>query len=229
MSGAIAVFVKTPGLSEVKTRLAADLGKESAEAFHLAAAQSVTAVVRQLSKLADVRSYFAVAEQAGLTHHYWQGLACVWQGEGGLGERMASIYQMLLAEHDYVLLVGADIPQMTSAELMRASVWLTHDEQARFAFAPSIDGGFWAFGGNRSVPDAVWTDVVYSQTDTGAQFFSRIEPLGDIKTLSTLQDVDESSDLPPLRDALLALPDILAEQQALISFLDALPINQTTC
>ena len=39
MSGAIAVFVKTPGLSPVKTRLAAKLGKATAEAFHLASAQ----------------------------------------------------------------------------------------------------------------------------------------------------------------------------------------------
>ena len=82
MSGAIAVFVKTPGLSPVKTRLASQLGKETAEAFHLAAAQSVSSVVQQLSKLADIQSYYAVAEQVALNHNYWQDLPCVWQGEG---------------------------------------------------------------------------------------------------------------------------------------------------
>jgi rSAM/selenodomain-associated transferase 1 len=227
MSGAIAVFVKTPGISQVKTRLATTVGKEAAEAFHLAAAQSVGSVVQELSKLADVQSYYAVAEQAALKHRYWQDLPCVWQGEGGLGERMAHVYQTLLAEHDFVILVGADIPQMTSAELLIASAWLPHEEQARFVFAPSTDGGFWAFGGNCNIPQEVWTDVIYSRVDTGVQFFSKIEQFGEVKTLAALRDVDEAHDLLPCRDALLNLAEPLPEQYELIRFLDVLQLNYT--
>lgn len=223
MSGAIALFVKTPGLSPVKTRLSASIGKETAEAFHLAAAQSVAAVMQELSTLADVQSYYAVAEQAALNHSDWQDLPCVWQGEGDLGERMAHIYQTLLAEHDFVILVGADIPQMTSTELLIASNWLVHEEQSRLVFAPSVDGGFWAFGGNCPIPLSTWTGVIYSKADTGAQFVIKIEQLGDIKTLAALRDIDEVSDLLPLRDALLNLPEPLPEQYELIRFLDELP------
>ena len=225
MSGAIAVFVKTPGLSQVKTRLAAKIGKESAEAFHLASTQSVVSVVQELSKSADVQGYYAVAEQAALNHDYWQDLPCVWQGEGGLGERMAHIYQALLAKHDFVLLVGADIPQMTCVELLVASAWLPHDEQARFVFAPSVDGGFWAFGGNFNIPHSIWTEVVYGNADTGAQFFNKIDKLGDIKTLASLRDVDEAHDLLPCRDALLNLAEPLPEQHELIRFLDVLQLR----
>jgi len=206
MSGAIAVFVKTP----------------AAEAFHLASSQSVSSVAQSLSQQADIKSYYAVAEEAALNHSHWDALPCVWQGEGGLGERMAHIYQTLLSEHDFVILVGADIPQMTSAELLSASAWLTHEEQARFVFGPSVDGGFWVFGGNCSIPQSLWTDVVYSVADTGAQFFNKIEHLGAIKTLSPLRDVDEVSDLLPLRDALLNLTEPLPEQYELIRFLDVL-------
>ncbi len=117
MSGAIAVFVKTPGLSPVKARLAATLGQKNAEAFHLAASRSVASVVQSLSQKTDIQSYYAVAEKSALTHSYWEDLPCLWQGEGGLGERMAHIYQTLLNTHDFVLLVGADIPQMTVSEL----------------------------------------------------------------------------------------------------------------
>ena len=225
MSGAIAVFVKTPGLSPIKTRLAAKLGKKNAEAFHLASAQSVASVVQELSMLDDIQSYYAVAEQAALDHSYWQDLPCLWQGEGGLGERMAHIYQTLLAQHDFVLLVGADIPQMTSAELLIASAWLLHEEQARLIFAPSIDGGFWALGGNCNIPQATWVDVVYSKADTGDQFFSKIKQLGDVKVLSPLRDVDEVSDLLPCRDALLNLSAPLPEQDELIRFLNFLPVH----
>ncbi len=83
MSGAIAVFVKTPGISPVKTRLAAKLGKETAEAFHLASARSVSSVVQELSQLDDIQSYYAVAEKTALKHVFWQDLPCLWQGGEG--------------------------------------------------------------------------------------------------------------------------------------------------
>jgi len=85
MNGAIAVFVKTPGQSPVKTRLAASLGRENAELFHLTAARSVVSVTQQMKAKTDIKNYYAVAEQSALEHHYWQDLPCLWQGEGGLG------------------------------------------------------------------------------------------------------------------------------------------------
>jgi len=226
MSGAIAVFVKTPGKSPVKTRLAAILGQENAELFHLTAARSVLSVTQQMTTKTDIQNYYAVAEQSALEHQYWQDLPCLWQGEGGLGVRMAHIYQTLLKQHDYVILVGADIPQMTAKELLKAVDWLTHQEQARLSFAPSVDGGFWMFGGNCNIPNNIWTDVVYSQADTGMQFFNKIDKLGDIKTLSCLRDVDEVEDLIPLRESLMELPEPSSEQRELLKFLDNLPEYQ---
>ena len=224
MSGAIALFVKTPGLSPVKTRLAVELGQENAEAFHLASARSVSSVIQALSKLDDVQSYYAVAEEPALNHSYWQDLPCIWQGEGGLGERMAHIYQTLLTEHDFVILVGADIPQMTSKELLKASACLAHNEQARLVFGPSVDGGFWLFGGNCAIPQTMWTDVTYSAADTGAQFYNKIKQVGEIKTLASLRDVDEFDDLVPLRDTLQKLSKPLPAQQELVQFLETLLI-----
>ncbi|MDF1583792.1 MAG: TIGR04282 family arsenosugar biosynthesis glycosyltransferase [Methyloprofundus sp.] len=228
MSGAIAIFVKTPGLSPVKTRLAATMGQENAQAFHLAASRSVASVAQALSQQVNVEAYYAVAEEPALMHSYWEDLPCLWQGEGGLGERMAHIYQTLLSQHDFVMLVGADIPQMTTADLLEATAWLPHEEQARLAFAPSADGGFWLFGGNCPVPHPVWTDVIYSQPDTGAKFLQGIESLGEVKILAPLRDVDEVSDLLPLRDALLNLADPVPEQYELIRFLDVLPEHHLT-
>jgi rSAM/selenodomain-associated transferase 1 len=225
MNGAIAIFVKTPGFSPVKTRLAVKLGQQAAEAIHLASARTVKTVVQAAGKLDTIRSYFAVAEQAALAHDYWQDLPCLWQGEGGLGERMAQVYQTLLKSHDFVLLVGADIPQMTVSELLKASAWLARDEHARLAFGPSVDGGFWLFGGNVSVAHALWTEVAYSAADTGAQFFNKVGQLGEIRILATLRDVDEPEDLLSLREALLKLAEPLPEQRDLLRFLDALPMS----
>lgn len=225
MSGAIALLVKTPGLSPVKTRLAVKIGRQNAEAFHLASSRSVSSIIQGLSKLDDVQGYYAVAEEKALNHHYWNDLPCVWQGEGGLGERMAHIYQTLLAKHDFVILVGADIPQMTVKELLLASTWLPHNEQARLVFGPSDDGGFWLFGGNCNFPSTIWTDVSYSEVDTGTQLFNKIEHVGEIKTLVSLRDADEADDLIPLRQALLELSEPTQAQQELVKFLDVLQVQ----
>ncbi len=225
MSGAIAVFVKTPGISPVKTRLAVSLGQKTAESFHLASARAVAAVLQATGKLNDIHSYYAVAEQSALDHDcYWQEFSCLWQGEGGLGERMDHVYQTLLKDHDFVILVGADIPQMTTAELLSATTWLLHDEQARLVFGPSVDGGFWLIGGNCSIPQNIWTEVTYSVADTGAQFLNKIKSVGDIHSLSLLRDIDEPNDLVLLRRTLLELINPLPEQQQLLLFLDSLSI-----
>lgn len=223
MKGALAVFVKTPGLSPVKTRLAAELGRGAAEAFHLASARAVTAAVQAAAKTAPFRCYYAVAEQAALNHHYWQDLPCLWQGDGGLGERMAHVYRTLLKKHEFVILVGADIPQMTATELTSVSAWLAHRAPPRFAIAPSADGGFWLFGGNRGVPDKIWTEVTYSVADTGLRFTDAITPLGQIRAFARLRDVDEPDDLSALRGTLLDLAEPTPAQRELLRFLEALP------
>jgi len=225
MSGAIAVFVKTPGLSPVKTRLAATLGQTTAEDFHIAAAEAVVSVMQELTTLADVHCYYAVAEQVAIDHHHWQDQPCIWQGEGGLGERMAYIYQTLLQKHDYVILVGADIPQMTSLELLKSCNCLSLQHQAQFAFAPSEDGGFWLLGGNCHIPLNIWTDVIYSEANTGSQFLKEIQTLGDVKTLACLRDVDEVQDLPSLKEALLKLSSPTSKQLKLLQYLASLAIN----
>ncbi len=224
MTGAIAIMVKTPGLSPVKTRLEARLDQEIAEEFHLSSARSVAEVVQQYALKANMQAYYAVAEQSALNHYHWQYLPTLWQGEGGLGQRMAHVYHSLLEKHDFVILVGADIPQMTLSEFFEAESWLC-SEQPRFAFGPSADGGFWLLGGNCSIPAAVWTDVEYSVEDTGVQFFDRKKELGEIKILSCLRDVDEAEDLLPLRDALLSLTEPLPAQHSLLLFLNVVLEN----
>ncbi|MDO8844604.1 DUF2064 domain-containing protein [Methylicorpusculum sp.] len=221
-SGAIALFVKTPGLSAVKTRLAATLGVETAETFHLTAAQAVTSVIMDACQQFPLQGYYAVAEVDALDHFYWQVLPTVWQGDGGLGERMGRIYEQLLQRHPYVLLVGADIPQMTSHQVCDCAHWLSGIDFSRFAFGPSLDGGFWLFGGNRPLPQTLWTDIIYSQSDTGAQFLNAITRFGDIFHTDSLQDADEPVDLVRVMTSLEALLKPTPEQQKMTNLLKQL-------
>ena len=226
--GAIALFVKTPGLSPIKTRLAVKLGTDRAEQFHWQAARATAAVINETGRLGRVQGYYAVAEELAAANEIWRDMPCLWQGDGGLGERMRYVYEYLLQNHEFAVLVGADIPQMTVADLHQASNWLEHDEQARFSFGPSLDGGFWLFGGNFPLPGKLWTDVEYSTPETGTQFFNAVKPLGEVQTLRVLQDADEPSDLLVLHKALQALASPVPEQVQLMRFLYGLTPELTT-
>ncbi|HCO24225.1 MAG TPA: hypothetical protein DIT97_14715, partial [Gimesia maris] len=52
--GAIAVFVKTPGYSPLKTRLAQSVGTVQAEQFHILSAKAVAAVVQSVANQKSV-------------------------------------------------------------------------------------------------------------------------------------------------------------------------------
>ena len=194
MNGGAAIFVKTPGLSPVKTRLARGLGRELAEQWHRLAAAAVAAVLRQAP---GVTVYWAVAEPAAQAARDWPGLPLLEQGEGELGERMGRVHTALLARHDFALLLGADTPQIGPAELIAATDWLAARE-ARLVMGPARDGGFWLLGANRNPAAADWVQSPCGRADTARGFQVAMAQHGEWCFLPTLTDVDEPGDLEPM-------------------------------
>jgi glycosyltransferase A (GT-A) superfamily protein (DUF2064 family) len=62
----IAILVKTPGHSPLKTRLAADIGPDAAQQFHMLAAHAVAAVARQAQRKLN---HCVIAAAHGLDIH----------------------------------------------------------------------------------------------------------------------------------------------------------------
>lgn len=186
MSVAVAIFVKTPSLSPVKTRLAVGIGTEAALEFYQLSLSSV----RETVQLASLSPYWAVAEEDGLSDPLWQGLTALWTGEGGLGERQHHIYETLLQKHDRVLLIGADAPQISKDILEQASVALDTND---FVIGPARDGGYYLFGGRVSTEQKIWTSVPWSTSITR----ERLEAVLPSKSihLQMLTDVDTKDDL----------------------------------
>lgn len=212
MSGALAIFVKTPGYSPVKSRLAAERGERYAVEWYRHAAAAVASVARVAQARYGVTAYWAVAEPDAL--EAWPGLPVIAQGEGGLGARMSQVHAQLVARHGFGLLLGADTPQLTTVLLGEAIDWLARSSP-RLALGPARDGGFWLFGGNTAPPVQAWTAVRYSAADTARTLQRSLQGVGDWRTLATLTDADHASDLACVRRALLALPDPTPEQRAL--------------
>ncbi len=212
---AIAIFVKTPGHSALKTRLAAEVGLEPAERWHRAAAQTVA----RLALKADVGPvYWAVAETDAMDHPDWQNLPRLNQGSGGLGERMGRIHASLVEAHGSGLLLGADTVQWQPDWLRDAARWLEAG-QARMCLGRARDGGFWTFGGNRRLDERRWRLPRYSQSDTAEQFMAATAECGAWLDLPVLTDLDYASDIDAVRAELDALPSREEEHNEIMRLL----------
>ena len=218
----LAIFVKTPGYSPLKTRLAETIGQDAAEAFHRHAAAAVADVVVQAqAAMPTLIAYWAVAEADALDAPIWRDLPRIAQGEGDLGARMQHVYDVLRDRHGRAVLLGADAPQLCVDDLIAARAALdVHDS----VIGPSEDGGFWLFGTRTAVPDVAWRDTPWSQADTAMRF---LDALGDspVATLRRLCDVDTADDLAALREALHALSAPTPKQAALTLWLCDLSIR----
>ncbi len=218
----LAILVKTPGHSPLKTRLASAIGIEAAEHFHLLAAAAVAAVASRAQRdLQTLVPHWAVAEAGALEDSTWQALPTMPQGEGDLGARMGRVTNSLLARFDAALLLGADAPQIEPGDLGAAVEALaTH----RHVIGPSADGGFWLFATRGEVPPAAWSATPWSQPETAARFCQALcATLEDppVERLRVQRDADTAEDLPPLLSALDALGDPLPEQRRLADWLRA--------
>lgn len=218
----IAIFVKTPGYSPLKTRLARGIGANAAREFHLLSAAAVAAVTRRAQRERPaLATHWAVAETAALGDPSWALLPAISQGDGHLGARMGRVTEGLLARFDAALLLGADAPQIEAGDIITAMDALASHPHV---IGPSADGGFWLFATRGHVPLQAWSGTPWSQADTTARFCAALcttpaDP--PIARLRSLRDADTAEDLPPLLSALEALRDPLAEQLRLAAWLRA--------
>ena len=217
MSGGLAIFVKTPGVSPLKTRLAAGMGTDS-ERWYRLAVDAVKSIAFEARDKTGINAYWAVAEQEAMQNALWQSLPRITQSDdaqAGLGERMGRVMRMLVRQHGFGILLGADAPQICVADIQAAVEFLDHDNP-RLVLGPARDGGFWCVGSNQAIPIDLWQSVTYSQPDTYADFVAAFAPFAEILNLRTLSDVDEVSDLAPCQWELEALDIATHEQRILI-------------
>ncbi|NUQ82303.1 MAG: DUF2064 domain-containing protein [Bacteroidetes bacterium] len=191
----LACFVKTPDLSPVKTRLAADIGTEEATRFYHRSVDAVRQLFDSLNQ--ETTCTWAVAESDGLAHPLWVGYPVLSQGVGGLGDRLAWVHQQQRKLAGLTLMIGSDAPQV-SAELIRQTVQVLSVSDV--VFGRAADGGFWIVGSRISIPDSVWKSVIYSDSATMRSLVDAIigwKPAVTIDTdsLPVLTDVDTLVDL----------------------------------
>jgi len=200
-NGAVAIFVKTPSLSPIKTRLAEGVGENAAlEFYHLS-----LKAVEQTVRCSGVEAYWAVAETEGLEYPLWSNLTTLHSGEGDLGARQWHVYETLRREYKNIILIGADAPQLSPDIIERAIAALDEHD---FVISPARDGGYTLFGGCAEVAKDVWGQVPWSAENTREVFESLLP--SKPSHLPAFTDVDVQEDLQAV---LVEMPDIVSEQQ----------------
>lgn len=226
-STGLAIFVKTPMLSPIKTRLAEGVGEERALLFYQ---YSIRILEAKMTKLHQqnrwIHPYWAVAEADGMSVPCWQSLPRIFQGEGTLGDRLDFVYSQLLDKHSSAILIGADCPQISRSTLRSSAKKLFGESSGPdFLFGLARDGGFYLFGGRKKIPARVWQSISYSTSSTAISLRERLENLGRVVSLNkVLTDVDRRDDLRALLGELTSKED-LAETEDLKEWLENILIE----
>lgn len=195
---AVAVFVKTPGHSPLKTRLGQTIGDDKAEGFYKKSVEVTEEMLKQLKALQEgVDVYWAVAEQEAFENDLWKSFPIISQGEGELGDRLHNVYSQLQSKYDAVFLFGADSPHITSDAFIEA-IEMLDQEVAEFVVGPTFDGGFYVFGSGERIEREEWNSIPYSANDTREQLVAMLEERGEVYMLPTSFDVDTEVELKQL-------------------------------
>lgn len=183
LSSTLLVVAKAPVAGRVKTRLCPPCRPE--EAAEIAAA----ALADTLDAVACCGAERLVLALEG-TPGDWlpSGFDLVAQRGDGLSERLAAAWSDIDGP---CVQIGMDTPQVAPACLDHALDLVTAGGSA---FGPATDGGWWAIGLFRPIPE-VFRDVPMSRPDTGARQLSSLRAMGlEPALLPQLQDIDTADD-----------------------------------
>lgn len=224
----IAVFVKTPELSPVKTRLGAQIGQSQALQFYELSCRVINTNLQSLNEEnASFFPYWAVAEEEGMSSTRWSSLPKLYQGTGDLGERLHTIYSTSLRRHGAAVLIGADSPQLSTCDLIKAiSILLGNAEESsaqKSVIGRAFDGGFYLFGSSIDLPKEFWTSTPYSTSNTEKCLSAKALDFGKVYKLNEEFDLDTADELKLL---LMRFPECCHASKAhqdLMQWLISLP------
>ena len=211
---AFAIFVKTPGFSSLKTRLAQTIGKEKAEEFFTLSVMATEEVLAHVTRMGQgkIKVYWAVSEENALDHELWKNFTAIHQGVGELGDRLHTIQKKLRDNHRYYFFIGADSPHVRAHIYHEATSKLqTHDH----VLGKTEDGGFYLYASDCDHPLSFWKSINYSVETTADELVAKI-PKHKLTFLENLFDIDYVEDLKRL--AAVDQEDLLPAQKRVIQW-----------
>ncbi|WP_297337419.1 TIGR04282 family arsenosugar biosynthesis glycosyltransferase [Algoriphagus sp.] len=191
---AIIIFQKNAELGKVKTRLAKDLGDQTALAIYGQLCAYTHSVCKQVS--VEKYLYFSnfIPQESSPDSSYRFRL----QRGKELGERMSNaFYDLFQSDFEKVLIIGTDCPEITPDLLSEAFARLDRSE---VVMGPAEDGGYYLLGMREFFPQ-LFQQMEWSTSEVAIQTKKRLET-GKIsyELLPLLTDIDTIEDLEKIKD-----------------------------
>ena len=220
MKIALAIFVKTPGLSPIKTRLAKSTSERFASDFYHQSLLVTSTFVQSLQYIfKEMDLFWAVAEEEGLTSEHWKDFKQISQGTGDLGMRLNKVYSSLIKKYDAVFFMGADSPHLSYIDIGKDINNFLEDQKSKFMLGNTRDGGYYFFGGKTPLLDSIWINVRYSSTFTALDFSQNLKSFGNIFLIKESFDIDEKIDLDIYKSPNFSSEGLLQEQKDFIQWI----------
>lgn len=188
----VIVFLKAPVPGRVKTRLMPRLNAEEAAALYRAMAEDL---LERLDRLRAVDLLLRVTPPSKMeSMRRWLGKNRRLEPQRGsdLGARLAASFRAAFRSgYERVVIVGSDVPQVTSKTVRVAlSLLRRHD----VVIGPSPDGGYYLIGLCKPRPE-LFTHMPWSTSTVLPDTLRRISRLGlTVGRLPRLADLDLHSD-----------------------------------
>ncbi|MEE8393534.1 MAG: TIGR04282 family arsenosugar biosynthesis glycosyltransferase [Rhodospirillales bacterium] len=186
MADNLIIFVKTPRLGKVKSRLAADIGDLAAFEFYR---DNVAGLLDRLGRHNRWTTWLAVSpdQDAGMDELWPDGIGRFPQGAGDLGRRMDRALRR--PGGGPAALIGGDVPEIGTVHIKKAFKALeTHD----WVFGPAADGGFWLAGfKDPAQAPYVFENVRWSTGNALADTLNNLPQGFTHALIDTLHDIDD--------------------------------------
>jgi len=189
-SSALVLFVKNARLGYVKTRLASFLGEEKALQIYLALCERIRNVCLQFP--GDCYIYFSEFIPEGDDN--WSTpffKKRIQSSSTDLGERMKNAFYDLCPGYSKVILIGSDIPHLTTDILEEAIYKLNKTD---VVFGPALDGGYYLIG-MKYFLSVLFDNMTWSNDGVLVNSIERLEKKNiSYQLLKSLPDIDTAED-----------------------------------
>jgi len=189
-SNALVIFVKNARRGHVKTRLASSLGEDKALAIYLALCERVRNVCLGFSG----KCYVYYSEYLPSEPDLWEDDFFIKRKQDpviDLGLRMKAACNELLPVHSSVILIGTDIPHLTT-NILEESILLLKNTDV--VLGPSDDGGYYLIG-MKKTNDYLFQNMTWSIDTVLIESIQRINMNNmTYNLLKTLSDIDTADD-----------------------------------
>lgn len=187
-SKALIIFVRTPELGKVKTRIARSVGDEKALKIY----RALMSHTRKVAEEVDCERYLFYAGEVD-HHDEWnpKNFEKFLQAKGDLGQKMEDAFETVIRKTSPVVIIGSDCAELTPKDIDRA---FTELEDNDIVIGPANDGGYYLLGMN-DLQLFLFDDMPWSEENLLEESIIRIQDRGlRYSLLQTKSDVDYIED-----------------------------------